>query len=536
MKKRTAGLTVFILFLFAVLQGRLMQLATNDEYSNAQQVQSEFYLPINNERGNIFDCNLIQLTNVAKIPFALVSPGEKNYQQMFDFVSSGAKNGFYKSSEKLKPFLIQINPYKSKNIDNIFYSTKRYMQSPIAAQLIGYINSDGEGCAGIEYAFNSLLKGSANQEILKVTTNANGEIISSIEPELLEKQNSGDGVVLCIDSRIQRICEAAALKSMDKGAIIVSEVKTGRVKASVSFPVYDPSNTSASLENENAPFINRVINQYSAGSVFKPLLAAAALETGYSKDKIYNCKGYIEVDKHIYKCAYGIGHGEVDMTKALSESCNCYFVNLGNEIGGEAIYNFANLAGFGESTVFAQNLMTAKGNLPSAKVLKNSGERANISFGQGQLMVTPAQINAFMNIFANKGVYVSPVFVEGIVNQNTKIMQQSLYLPMQRKAFSENTSEEIRSMLTQVVSDGLAKGAKPSQSTAAGKTGTAQTGRLDEKEEEYMNAWFSGFFPAENPQYTITVLLDEGHHGSDEACTIFADIANAINMLRDVDI
>lgn len=513
-----------------------MQLATNDEYASAQQNQSDFYLPVNNARGNIFDCNLIQLTNVVKTPFALVSPGEKNYRQMFDSVSSGAKNGFYTNSEKLKPFLIQINPYKSKNIDNIFYSTKRYMQKPIAVQLLGYINRDGEGCAGIEYAYNNLLQDAANQKLVKVTTNANGEIIDSIKPDVIEVQNNCNGVVLCIDSRIQRICEAVALQRMDKGAIIVSEVKTGRVKASVSFPDYNPENTSLSLEDENAPFINRVINQFSAGSVYKPLLAAAALELGYSKDKIYNCKGYIEVDDHVYKCAYGVGHGDIDMAKALSESCNCYFVNLGNVIGGEAIYNASSLAGFGESTVFANNLMTAKGYLPSANVLKNSGERANISFGQGQLMVTPAQINAFMNIFANNGIFVSPVFVEGVINQNTKLINQSLYLPLQRKVFSESTVSEIKQMLSLVVSDGLAKSAKPSQTTAAGKTGTAQTGRVDENKEEYMNAWFSGFFPAENPQYTITVLLDEAHHSSEEACLIFADIANAINMLRDVDI
>lgn len=524
------------LVIFAVLQGRLMVLATNTEYQNEAIRQSEFTLNIGNTRGNIFDSRFDSLTNTNKILYALVSPGQKNYLELFEKVNQNQRGELYASSNLLKPFLVPISQNAASSEKYVFESTTRYPTIPIAPQLIGYVDSNNIGCAGVESAYDDILQNAALKRTVKVTTNARGEVIDSITPEVITQQNSGNGVMLCIDSRIQRICEDIALQMIDKGSIVVMETKSGRVRASVSMPYYNPNNISDSLSNNDAPFINRAISQFSVGSVYKPLLAATAIEKNILVTDTYFCEGFIEIDGHTYKCAYGKGHGEVDLKKALEVSCNCYFVKLGQNLGANTIIEASKLAGFGESTIFAGNVLTAKGNMPTADVLKNTGELANISFGQGQLMATPTQIAAFINIFANNGVYVAPTFVEAIVNQHTREIVQSLYSPPQRVTFSPQTALQIKTMLNSVVDNGLALKAKPTHTTAAGKTGTAQTGRFNSDNQEYMDAWFAGFFPAESPKYTVVVLLDEGMHNSDDACEIFSQIADTIYLLfNDID-
>ncbi|MEG0179877.1 MAG: penicillin-binding transpeptidase domain-containing protein, partial [Oscillospiraceae bacterium] len=134
-------------------------------------------------------------------------------------------------------------------------------------------------------------------------------------------------------------------------------------------------------------------------------------------------------------------------------------------------------------------------------------------------------------IFANNGIYIEPTFVEGIVDENNFTIKNSYYHPQQRKVYSEDTSKTISIMLENVVNNGLGKSAKPIKTSAAGKTGTAQTGREDDNGNELMNAWFVGYFPVTKPQYTIAVLLDDGTHSSEDACKIFAKTVNTINLL-----
>lgn len=176
-----------------------------------------------------------------------------------------------------------------------------------------------------------------------------------------------------------------------------------RVRASVSLPLYDPENVAASIARQDTSLVNRALSAYNVGSVFKPLLAAAALEQGISAQETYECTGSIEVGGHVYRCAYGRGHGTVDMKTALEQSCNCYFVQLGLRLGAQTVYDITKSAGFGQSQQVAGGLRAASGNLPDAAQLEDLGQLASISFGQGALTATPVQVAAMMNLFANGG-------------------------------------------------------------------------------------------------------------------------------------
>ncbi|MEG2054146.1 MAG: penicillin-binding transpeptidase domain-containing protein, partial [Oscillospiraceae bacterium] len=163
------------------------------------------------------------------------------------------------------------------------------------------------------------------------------------------------------------------------------------------------------------------------------------------------------------------------------------------------------------------------------------GQLASVSFGQGELLATPIQIAAYFNTFANNGVYVSPSLVEGLLNPRTGKIEKSFYHPVQVKAMSDSSAEMLKEMLTSVVLNGLAKKAKPTFGLAAGKTGTAQTGRYFTEENgnegELYESWFVGFYPVDKPQYTICILEDETHTIKDGCSEIFAEICNSLYYL-----
>ena len=183
---------------------------------------------------------------------------------------------------------------------------------------------------------------------VRCAMNARGGFIESDAPYLVESPGTGAGVMLTLDSSIQRACEAVGIEMVDKGCIVVLDAPTGRVRASVSLPLYDPENVAASIARQDTSLVNRALSAYNVGSVFKPLLAAAALEQGISAQETYECTGSIEVGGHVYRCAYGRGHGTVDMKTALEQSCNCYFVQLGLRLGAQTVYDITKSAGFGQ--------------------------------------------------------------------------------------------------------------------------------------------------------------------------------------------
>lgn len=532
---RVVAFFSFFILAFAVLGANLALLCTNETYAQAAANQSETILTLYNGRGNIYDCNFLPLTNVFTETYAAVEPGRSSYHGLFAVIPETEKSLFYTQIQQGSPFLVPVNDTGQIQPECLFSCPVRYYPKPTAVHLLGYLDSEGHGVSGAEYAYEDILtEGSTSTSVL-CTTTAVGAFLESAPPKLLYKQGTGGGVMLTIDEHIQRICEGVAQQMMDKGSIVVLETATGRVRASVSMPVYDPENVAASIAKDDSSLINRSISAFNVGSVFKPILAAAALEAGIDPNAVYECTGSTEIGGHVYRCAYGKGHGKVNLQQALEQSCNCYFIHLGLQLGGETVAQAAQACGFGMSTSYMGTQTTAQGNLPDAQQLADLGQLASISFGQGTLLASPVQVAAGINVFANGGRYIEPTFVEGIVNEYSKTVTESLYAPIQRQAFRQDTAQTIKEMLISVVENGLGQPAKPLHGGAGGKTGTAQTGRFQENGAEIMDAWFAGFYPAEEPQYTIAVLLDSGTHSSDDAAEIFAKVTTDLGMYLGVD-
>ena len=530
MENRLIALACICILAFTLVTASLALVSSNQDYAFAAARQSGVSVVLSEGRGNIFDCNFNQLTGTAMRQYAFIEPGRASYHTLFEAIPASLRASFYESIQRGMPFLMPVTGEAASRAQYLFYAPERYQPMPIAQHLIGYLDNTGHGVSGVEYAYDDLLSGGSTQKQIVCSMNAYGNWIESDAPRAADISGTGAGVMLTLDSRIQRTCEAIGMEMIDKGCILVMETATGRIRASVSLPLYDPENVAASIARQDTSLVNRTVNAYNVGSVFKPLLAAAALEQGISEEETYECVGAIEVGGHIYRCAYGRGHGTVDMRTALSQSCNCYFVWLGLQLGAQTVHEAAEAAGFGQSQQVAAGMRTVSGNLPSTGQLTDRGQLASVSFGQGALTATPVQVAAMMNLFAGEGRYLEPSFVEGIVNEYEQTVSQSLYRPVQRQVFSLQTAQTVRQMLVGVVEEGLGQKAAPRVGGAGGKTGTAQTGRYDEAGEEIMDAWFAGFYPADEPVYTIVVLLDSGTHGSDDAAGIFAQVADSLSF------
>ncbi len=517
---------------FCVVGMKIYTLSFNEAYKEAAFNQQSRYVEFEQGRGNFYDSEFRQLTGVTYNNVGLVAPTEESYRTLFNSIQDEDKEEFYHSIQQSMPFLMDL-PYSTDFDSYVYLQSQRYLTQPIATQLIGYIDEDGNGVAGFEKAFDDVLKTGGNAEQLYCAVSATGEFINTVEPYTVYDGGTNTGVMLTIDSTVQRICESIALEYMEKGAIVVMETQTGRIKASVSMPQYDPSNITESLNDEDSPFLNRVISSYNVGSVFKPLIAAVAIETNYPVDEVYYCDGSIEISGHTYSCAYGKGHGEVTLQEALAESCNTYFVNMGLELDVYEIEDAMQTVGFGESLVIANTIQTSRGHIPTAEELNNLGEMAGISFGQGTLTASPLQVTAFFNAIANDGVYISPSLVEGYVDELDLTLKESFYEPIVRRWIDESTAKTLQEMLIYSVDEGIGASAKPAIGGTGGKTGTAQTGRYLETGQEITEAWFVGFYPQENPKYTITVLLDSSDKSSEDASLIYKEIANAVSFFQD---
>ena len=528
-------ISVYAAFLamFGVVMGRLYLLAGNQDYASTARAQTVTTLELPRQRGDILDVEGRSFTGLSDQWYALALPGDDSYVTLFRYVSYEDQSLLYdQAGQSAGPFLMPVD--RDLTGEGVFSVCEpvREMELPIAVHILGYLDQEGHGVTGVEAAFDDLLYQPAG-DILRCSTTARGSLMEDSQPLFSEAPAASQAVQLTLDRSIQRMVEGVARDGMEKGCILVLDTATAEIRAAVSMPAYDPDNLQKSIDANDTSLINRCFSAFSVGSVFKPLLAAVALEEGIDPDESYECKGWIQVDDQIFRCAQGTAHGQVDMAEALAQSCNCYFVRLGQQLGGEKILQVARSAGFGQPVYFAASLKTAAGVLPEAQQLQSSGELANFSFGQGHFTATPVQVAALLNLFAGDGVYRQPTLVRGIVDQNTGLLEPSVYTGQPVQVFEEETVEQLRRMLWGVVGHGLGRPALPSFGGAGGKTGTAQTGRFSPEGEEYTDVWFAGFWPAEEPRYTVVVLLDSTLQPSGAAASLFSQLCTGLGYLEE---
>lgn len=211
------------------------------------------------------------------------------------------------------------------------------------------------------------------------------------------------------------------------------------------------------------------------------------------------------------------------MIEALSVSCNTYFIQLAQSIGADAIYSMANTLGFGRKISLADGITTSVPLLPKRSALKQPAALANFSFGQGYLMTTPLHIAQIVATVANGGVMPSVQLIRSFVDEDqneNEAPRGASYTVM-----SKQTAHLLQRMLYEVVESGTGRTAKPHNTTAAGKTGTAETGQKNGK-VAVVQSWFAGYFPAEDPQYVVVVLAEDSATTRENASSIFCEISN----------
>ena len=531
--RRLYSMCSVLAVLCAAILCRVYWVGTDTAYAASAGGQSLSETELPRSRGDFYDRNGQPLTGTEPRWYALCIPGDSSYATLFPYVSFEEQAELYEKRNSMSPFLVEVSADLTANGVYTYTGSERYLPNPIARHLIGYLNGEGVGVSGLERAYEDILSQSGDLRTVTCTTTAQGSLMTGTGPELQTVSGSRQGVQLTLDANLQRACEGIAAMDMERGCILVMDTATGDILASVSMPEFDPDDLVKSIEADDTSLINRPLSAFSAGSVFKVVLAQAAYEAGYSWFT-HDCTGSVEVGDQAFRCAEGRAHGLVNLRGALEQSCNCYFIELGQLLGGQRILQAAQKFGFGQASAVAPGLKSAAGNLPSAQSVADTdgGQLAMFSFGQGALTVTPLQITAMMNAVANGGVWTAPRFVQGVVDADTMELTQAVETAEDVRVCDESTAAVLRSMLTSVVEDGIGRQAAPKTGQAGGKTGTAQTGQFNEEGEELLNYWFSGFWPAEEPRYTITVLQDTVLEPETSSAALFARVVDAITVLE----
>ncbi len=495
----------------------------NSDISVVADIQSDSEIILAETRGYIYDRNYEPLVNNSSGKFAcLIDENSPNlYLNNLNNRQSTLKNGiFYNISDE---FIYNNDDILSYNV------VKRYDEQQLCEHIIGYVDADGYGVNGIEKAFDRILDSYKGQLVLKYKVDGNGMFIRGSGPELNDfRYNSQGGVVLTIDKNIQRITEEALRESeIDCGAVVVLKADTAEILASVSVPCYDPDNIEAYINDVDSPFINRVINSYPVGSVFKPIIAAAALENDYKLSDDYFCRGYEKIGNNIFNCYNSKSHGTEYLNDAISDSCNLFFINIGISCGADIIIDIAKNFGFGQSVELCSQIIDSGGYLPEAVEIKSDSQLANLCFGQGELLASPLQIAAAYCVFANGGYYNQPTLMRELVDE-----QINVYGYYQRddsvRIIDKEICDIINSCLYNNLLNGTGVNACPSYVSGAGKTATAQTGRYDTNGNELLCTWFAGFVPFENPQYVIVVFNEKGSAASVDCAPVFRIIADSL--------
>lgn len=530
MIKRAITVFVFIILAMTGLSIRIIGISENSVHANKSVSTKSIELAT--LKGTIYDCNLNPITNAQTEIYIAAKPSNRALALLKDVLLPEVFESVKERLSKEKPVAVKSEKAVESSEDvKCIYVPKRYTDGSFACHIIGYTDGENNGVSGIEKAYNSLLSSEIKKPQVRFSADASGRAMLGEKITVENNEIPKSGVVLTIDKDIQEITEIALDKTGEEcAAAVVMDIKSGAIKACVSRPAFDRNNLADALNDNNSPLINRAFLAFSVGSVFKPVVAAAALENGVSGDFEYNCTGNVTYNGVTFNCHKKSGHGVLNMEGAIADSCNTYFIALANETGAENIINTAEKFGFGKSTVLAEGMKSASGNLPDKSEVDSRAALANLSFGQGSLLATPLQICSMMATIANGGVLVRPRLTEGETDSDGNFIKKEHYIE-QKRVISENTAEILKKYLRSVVTQGSGKRAESEFVSAAGKTATAQTGKVINGEEVYVS-WFAGFFPADNPEYAIVVLRENSDGGSVSCAPVFKDIAETVSLIK----
>ena len=551
LKFRLASILAIFLILFIALLSRAFQLQvlSGEKLKKLAVRQHITTLPIHSERGMIYDRNGEKLAMSVLADSVCADPTRitdqsKASRKIAAILNLNPSTVFKRISEPKsfcwlarKISTEQAAQVEAAGIEGVFLikEPKRfYPNGPLAAHLIGFSGFDAEGLEGLEKKYDDYLKGTP--EKLTWARDAKGKkLFLHVERNLSPKDESAN-LVLTIDSRIQYLVETHLKEAvLDKGAkggiAIVMDPKTGEILAMANEKGFNPNNIKG-LTSEI--WRNRAIaDSFDPGSTFKPFLVAGALEEKVVKepDRFYCENGHYTVANRVIREANRKRHGYLSVRDILKYSSNIGSAKIAEKLGREKYYSYIKNFGFGSRTGIDLS-GEAAGVLRPAKSWTRV-DTAAIAFGQG-ISVTAIQLISAMSAIANNGVLMKPFIVRGLTDRNNNPVK--MYAPETvRRVVSPETARRMTAMLTQVVgaADGTGKNAHIINVEVAGKTGTAQ--KFDFARGVYsserVRTSFIGFFPSDNPQVVILVILDEPQRdkwGGVAAAPVFKNIGEQI--------
>ena len=497
-------------------------------YAELQESLTTKSIKISKLRGTIYDCNMVPLTNTNPQKIAIVSPTKRCISAISNVLDDDSLDAALQNLNNNSPAICYINEEISCDGIATTITYNRDVKTPVACHLIGYTDDTGHGVTGLELAYDELLYSDKYLTAL-FACDGKGNVLKGVEPYFENDLSQVlSGVVTTIDINIQSIVEEQ-ISVLKSGCAIVAEVANSKIRAMASMPTFDITNLAKSLNEENSPLLNRALCTFNVGSIFKPCVAIAAIESNYANIS-FDCKGYMEIGDRIFRCHNLSGHGEMNLCNALAQSCNCFFYNCAVTIGGEYIQKTASILNIGEKIKIADKIYAARGKLTDTNDLQNFGALANLSIGQGNLMASPiSMLNLYIAIASNGSYYV-PSVVEKTIKDGAV---DEYDIGGVTKVMKPETAEILRQYLKTVITEGTGIDAALINTTAAGKTATAQTGRYYTDKTEITNSWFCGFFPADNPQYVIIVMSDSKSDVT--TSSIFAKIANGIAEYKGIN-
>jgi penicillin-binding protein 2 len=429
---------------------------------------------------------------------------------------------------------------------------------------LGYEGGDVVGATGVEHAWESYLRGQRGWE--KRVVDARGRYRTGPEAERLVDAPAkldpipGRDLRLSVDVELEQAIERA-MRPHAAGAVVVVDVRTGRLLALYSKPDFDPNDLSGGAGHARVreafnrlyadplrPMLDKTMSgAFQPGSTMKPFSALAALEDHLvDPDHTEKCEGLVMFGHRAFRCTHV--HGRVDLKQAIARSCNVYFSHLAETVGMDRIARIAQAFGLGEKTGLGIN-PEAPGRIPTRSWYSlryrgqfRIGNTINMAIGQGEDTVTPMQLAMAYAALANGGTLYQPQVVRAVETSDGAVVQEFPARARRQIQLEPDSLRVVTEALYDVVNDpnGTAFAERDPTLDIAGKTGTAQTGHIAKKEDEPKltwflsqdHAWFASFAPAHTPEIAMAVLVEHGGSGPTVAVPVAMQIAHEYERLE----
>ncbi|MBI1746037.1 MAG: transpeptidase family protein [Acidobacteria bacterium] len=538
-------LVIGVLLWFLVIIGRLtyVQVLCYDRYAKLADEQQRSVIEVNAKRGVVYDRNRHELAISTEVSSVYANP------RMIVGEEAGAVAEKLSKVLALSPAFVlrrlTNSPTKAfvwikrkisnqeaagivalgiPGVDFIKEDQRFYPNAQLAAHVLGFVDTDNKGLAGLEQLYDADLRGTSG--VMTIRRDAKQH---SFRTEIIKPAITGKQVVLSISRPVQYAAEAALAEVMRNshaiaGTIIVMDPHTGQVLAMANEPTYDPNQYQWSDAEVRR---NRAISDaFEPGSTFKVLIAAAALEENLARpEETIDCQmGSILVGRHRFHDHKRFG--VLSVSDIIAKSSDVGAIKLGLRLGTERLYQYVRTFGIGQRTGI--DLPGEHFGLFQPPHKWSGISIGAISFGQ-EVGVTALQMLRAVGAIANGGYLVKPYVVERIEAADGRTVYQAQ--PFRTPILSSPVAEAVTDMMHGVVEHGTAKKALMQSYSAGGKTGTAQKIINGAYSRNKYVASFVGFAPAENPAMAAIVVLDEPigkYHGGDIAAPVFKQVSERV--------